>query len=254
MGISTGVDAAGVGLAPAQFHPNIASTVGLWQFDGDIEDETTTADLTVDVGTERYADAAVPKSQALHLDGITRIHSVAPVAAALRVTGDCSWEGLVYPVGFDAVQDPIFFSCGGISSGPDVLAENFLYRSEFGQVANANDPQALWERGAGVNHFLTAVFSVQPGRWSHFAVTRDVSGGVGATIGRIYINGTEVFVSTTLDPPDGGTNARIRVGGIDIAGAFFTGYMSSWRVMTVVRTPAEILADARLTLPPDVRP
>jgi hypothetical protein len=254
--------ATAAAVAPAQLHDLTHSPVGLWQFDNDLLDSSGNGfDLSLDVGIERYGPSAVPgATQALYCDGVSRFIGANPAPAALRILGSMTTEMLVFSIG---KQDLASGRASIVSvEGPfasEAEADNKLWGTFV-----VTPPQALgskWEETAGADqtHLSLATPPVGghliPNRWHHIAHTRDTSGGVGATIGRWYINGQLTDTLSTMDPPINGANARMYVGQAErgVLETFF-GQVSSLKVIASVLTGPQILAEAQRTLPPDLRP
>lgn len=239
----------------AQLHDLTHNPVGLWQLDGSLVDLSPTGDdLSVSTGAELYGPGAAPGTQAAYFNGVTRIQSTggSPGPAALRILGDVTLELLVFPM---QLTNDTFGSILATCSGTDAsgtAANNFLYSLRLHN--NLNNPGLYWENGSGVlNLLIDTDLVLAPGRWHHLAMVR-ISGGAGATTGKILLNGVKVAETTTFNEPDGGSSAFIKLGDFDDGTGGFTGYMQSVKVIPAALTDAQVLAEARLTLPPSVRP
>jgi hypothetical protein len=242
-----------------QLHDLTHNPVGLWQFDGDMTDSSPTGEnFTVATGSELYGTGIVPGTKAFYFNGSTRIHSGSPAPAALRITGDMTVEFLIKPDGLDTdTFGAHIIGCSGIDNSVAEV-DNFLWHfrlSDAGPVDN-NHPVWFWEGPASTFHVVKDVtFTVPPLQWSHVACVR-INGGAGATIGRIYVNGELVVEVTTLDEATGGSSGRVKMGDTDTGGndGSYFGHVQSVKVIPSALTAAQVLAEARLTLPPSVRP
>lgn len=237
----------------AQLHNLLHDPVGLWQLNGDLLDSSPTGDdLTLAAGTARYGPGIVSGDQAFYFDGVTRLAGASPGPAALRILGDVTLELLVFP---QQLANGTFGSQLAEFSGTDASAvedDNFLYQLRLQN--NLNNPSSYWEDGAGgLNLHIDTDSVMEPGRWHHMAMVR-TSGGAGATTGELFVDGVLVSTVTTFDEPTGGVNSFIKIGQFDdLNGAFF-GFIQSVKVIPSALTAAQVLAEARLTLPPSVRP
>lgn len=249
------------GFEEAQLHNLEHGPVGLWQFDGDLLDSSPTGEnLIVGAGTERYGQGAVPGTRAFYFDRDTLVRGSATANVALRILGNVTLEFLMHPLLLDneTFGDHIV-GCQGVPDNSAAEADNFLWHFGFSRITGSsgiNYPTWLWEGPASTFSFVEDTdFAVEPGRWHHVACTR-INGGAGATTGRIYLNGTLISEDTTLDEPSGGSTARIKMGDSDSGAGLggFRGLLQSVKVVPAALTDAQILAEARRTLPPSVRP
>ncbi len=237
----------------AQLHNLLHAPVGLWQLDGGRVDSSPTGDnLTLVAGTEQYGPGIAPGIRAAYFDGVTRLAGSSPGPAALRILGDVTLELLVRP---QQLANGTFGSQLAEFSGSDTSSseiQNFLYQLRLQN--DLNNPSSFWEDGAGgLNFHIDTDFVMEPGRWHHMAMVR-TNGGAGATTGELFVNGTLVSTVATFDEPTGGGDSFIKIGQFDdLNGAFF-GFIQSVKVIPSALTAAEVLAEARLTLPPSVRP
>lgn len=244
------VDAA---LIPALQHDLTHTPVSLWQFDGDLTDVQGIEDLTVSTGTARYGPGPAPGTRSLYCDGglyITGVSSPAP--AALRILGSMTYEALIRPTIIQGLPfGDMPFSCSGDDTSettPNNILWNFRLRDDL------NYPSADYEGAAAANQFIQADILLPPNQWAHIAYTRDTSGGGGAVVTRLYVNGRTVArVDAGILPTDG-ANAIIKVGDDNVGNTPYEGYLAGLKVMNIALTPAQVLAEARRTLPPEIRP
>ena len=237
----------------AQLHNLLHNPVGLWQLNGDRLDSTSTgADLSVAVGIEQYGPGVSPGTKAAFFNRSTRFQTVAPAPAPLLILGDLTVELLCFPIGLanDTFGDSICHFAGIDNSGLET--ENFLWLLRLSN--SLNNPEFFWENGAGgVNNLVDTDFVVEPGRWHHFALVR-ISGGAGATTGQIYMNGVKIAEGTTFNEPTGAVNSYMKIGATTTGQSDYLGYVQSVKVIAKALTADQILAEARLTLPPGLRP
>jgi hypothetical protein len=112
------------------------------------------------------------------------------------------------PGAFSAQEDALFVVGGDPAS--ELEPENFI----FALRANANSGSfyAFHEHGAGVNdtgQLGQAMLSI--GKMQYLVLTRDSDGQTY----RLYIDGTLMGTVDLVNPPTGGANSRIYVGGFD---------------------------------------
>jgi hypothetical protein len=133
--------------------------------------------------------------------------------------------------------------------GSALEAQNILWDLRILDQA-MGDLRFIWESGAGTVHSLTSTgYVLSRHSWAHIAAVRDATGGVGATIAKIYVNGEEVATISTLSPATGGTSAITRIGGSNLAGQFYGGNLASVKVVASALSLAQIQAEVRRTIP-----
>jgi hypothetical protein len=230
---------AGGGVTLPQNHDTTHSPEGLWQLDGDANDDSGNARhlvLPPAAGTERYGAGITPALQSFFFDGSTRIQRAA--VAALQITGDVTLELLVYPA---AVSGAGQILATMQSTGADTEPNNTLYSFE---IDTDNVVRVFFEKGAGGNNFLipSPPFVVGPGRWHHLAYTRGAAN-------KIYHDGTEIFDDAgSFGNPTGGTNAFITLGSSPDGSSAFTGYLASVKIIASELSAAQVAAEASRTL------
>jgi hypothetical protein len=237
---------AGVG-GTTQLHDTTHAPVALWQLNNNYLDTGTTGEnLTLEIGTTQWFPGAVPNTLSPRFDNATRLVGSAVAPAALRILGDITVEALIRPG--DATTPGTLVNCSGASAS-ETEANNTLWDLRITDQDDLN-LQAFWESGAGVNSVLSVTDqSIHRWEWSHVAFVRDASGGIGATIARLYINGRLIGTATTLNPATGGTTSRIRIAGFDAAGFFLGGTLASVKVIAGVLTTPQIQDEVRRTVP-----
>ncbi len=94
----------------------------------------------------------------------------------------------------------------------------------------------------GNRTLLTAPMPVTAGTWHHAAYTFDT------TTNQIYLDGT--LVASSTNAPDERTPTTCWLGTLDGASDLFSGSIDDFRVFTLVRTSAELMAEAQGSFAP----
>lgn len=131
------------------------------------------------------------------------------------------------------------FSFGG---NAETTATNYL-ASWF--TNGSNGLGTLWEFGSGTNVTTSNDVVMTTGVWYHAAVTVDNSGATAVV--KHYLNGVLVKTTSGLTKATGGTSNTFKVGAADDNGFLYSGTLKSLCFSNVIRTAAEIAADAALT-------
>jgi hypothetical protein len=222
--------------AVVQRHGLHHSPVGLWQFDGDLNDSSGNGfHLTVESGAARYTNIFPGLRALLIVDPLKLIYNVAePV---LRITGNLTIEMLLQ---LSPAYEAGKFLCSHTATG-ETSDTNALYQIDM--VATTSENVGLFsESGAGVN----ASYSITlypPLSLCHFAVTRVTN------VVQFYLNGRTLgAASGTLTTPTDGTSGRFRVGSSTVAGTAPSGILSSLKVLNIGLTSGQILDEFNRTL------
>jgi hypothetical protein len=229
-----------VGGAPADFHGTTNSPVGSWDLNGALTADAGNA-LTVDAGTELYCPAAVLGEEAFWFDGATRLQQAHD--ANLLLQGELTVAFLIQMGRIEtALRTIVQFGTAG-----ETEATNVQYRVH---VEAGNELAFYQENGAGVDD--TAIFdrALKVGEIAHVCVTRD-SAGTGVSL---YVNGIARDTATMSNAPTGGGSGVLSIGGFPTVSNQYIGAMvSTPAIWDSELTAAQVLALARLTLPPELR-
>lgn len=182
-----------------------------------------------------------PGSYARFLPGLgVRLQSAGAIAADYITLFTGSWSAEVWIRVRSYPTAGYIFSFGGNS---ETLATNYL-GSWF--TASNGSLGTLWEFGTGTNVTTNSGVILTQDVWYHVAVTVNNSGGT-ATV-KHYVNGVLVKTTSSLTKAAGGTsNTAFKVGAADDNGFLFDGTLKSLKLSNIVRTDAEIAADAART-------
>ena len=125
-------------------------------------------------------------------------------------TGAYTIEAWIYPTAYASAQGSIFDS--GNANGA------------FDFFLTSTGALGIGIYGTG-NTFVTSASAVSLSQWTHVSITRT---STSASSARIYVNG--VLASTGTDSSNWTVNTTPSVGGINIAGYSFSGYIQDLRV------------------------
>jgi hypothetical protein len=234
---------------PAQIHPDTApvgSVISHWHLDGDFLDAVGGIDLTAS-GTVPFGAAITgTDAKAAQFNNNAQLNS--PQSATsdpLRLTGAMTFEALVFLFEdtVNAAGNIVNFGNQGINN-----ADNSLYG--FRTLAGTNELFYFHESNGPTARVDNSGVYLQVGRWHHVAFTRDAAG----TLVRQFVDGLMIRRATLASPPETGTSSHIQIGDDEFDARGFPGIISSVRVINAELRPEHILADARLTLPPELRP
>lgn len=222
----------------------VGTVQALWQFDGDLLDDSSNAISLSHAGTERYSSGIASGTRSGFINGELVTSPQSATSDPIRLTGAMTLECLVFPTQFvsDATSG---FVCHFLNSGGGT-ANNSLYG--FRLIQNTNVLDYVHE-GAGAVIVNSGV-SISPGRWHHLAFTRDSAG----TLIRIYVNGHMVHREVVAEAPTDGANSHIQIGQSETPNRRYFGLISSIRITDAEFRPEHILADARAILPSESRP
>jgi len=227
---------ASVQYAPIKYHDTTYSPVGLWNFNGTLNDSSGNGfTLTVNSGVTSYTYLA-GGLQGMSFGSL--ILKYATTGTALQIAGDMTIEMLV--------------SLNAYSSSKNILAYGAASSLETGneqyQLGFTSDGYGfIWvqEFGAANFSFVTLSGVTLPlNQLCHFAVTRT------SNVIQYYLNGQPLgAASTALTTPTGGSISTLKVGGSEDGASFGPPMMmASLKIIASALTSAQILGEYRLTL------
>lgn len=217
-------------------HDTTYSPVGLWQFDGTLNDSSGNGrTLTVESGTARYADM-LPGFSSFLVSATRLVFNTS--GTSLAITGDMTIECLFRSA--VPVSTTYFAGYAG-GSGSGTQANNILYSMYI--------PSGLFglswtqESGTGTPTSYNLTDHVLPRTvLCHVAATRT------SNVIQFYLNGrTFGSASSALTTPDGGTTSVFRLGG-DAAQNGVQGNIASLKVIASALSAAQIAGEFNLTL------
>ena len=221
-----------------RLHDRNPTPVFLAQLNGN-RDATVGGNLTIGTGTEQYGRGHTSITRAAFFDGATDFRSATPAAA---LTGDVSYEMIVQPSVYQTVAAILF----AYQTSGETEPTNALW--SIALEGGTNRLLYIHEYGPGNNELSFFEEVLEPGAWYHLAVTRDAT----ANDVIVYVNGRAVGTFNYTNDATGGGSASVRIGGV--TPNFFEGYLSTCKVVAGVLTPAQVMRNAKLTLPIAVRP
>ena len=238
------VPRGGTVLAPGAVlarHAVEASTVALWQLDGDLLDiGPNSLDLT-EVGTVPYALVGAPGVIAGRASEPTLVnHGSHPYNAALNIVGELTIMFMMRLTAFDSSSWSVSLGV----PGSETEVNNYLIL-----IGHDNVGQLIWspERNAGQNVEGETKFTATGGtltlnQWQHITMRRTAGNVV-----TFFIDGVSVGTSPALFAPTGGTNGVFRIG---TEGANdIEGHLGSLHILDRALSDAEVLAEANRLLP-----
>jgi hypothetical protein len=169
-----------------------------WDFDGDLTDKIGALDLT-DNGISTIKFGAYGGRQVAFFDDAKAEETTG--AAALEITGDCTYAVLVkldggYPASIATILTHM-------ASG-ELEAQNVLYSVGF----NPTQIKALWEYGAGSN---TALFVNRPAPMDDWAMVVCIRDTAANTL-RLVINGVDLGTTAYTNEATGGGDGTLLIG------------------------------------------
>ena len=223
----------------------VGTVQGLWDFDGDLTDQSGNAiTLTASGLTPYYGPSPVPGESSFIKTSTGQLQ--AAVDAALIIHGAITCELMFKPrdivsasgYGFLCLPTAAGGATANIPWGFLVVSgtNEWVYYHEY-----ASGGASFHQVNSG--HFLT------PGRWHHLTITKDTAG----TLIRLYVNGRLAKREVVANASAGGSAAPLKLG--DDGGSVRIDGDFGWlRVTDGEFRPEDVLASARATLPPDMRP
>ena len=225
--------------------------VSRWLLDGDLTDEEGLMDMVFSVGTEQYAVGPFAGLQAHNFNGSTRLFGdTSPAPAALRITGSIAMACWCRPTNTLGTFGSVMCEIAGLSGDSDTT-KNFLGSIDFRDSSRRS--RFVWEDSSAVAQNVHDTGQISADEWHHFIATRDDSGGPGATVGRIYIDGELVHEETTRNPAFGGSAAVVRMGADSNTLRQYTGRLFGVTVYGRALTQAEAMALYKKGIPPEDR-
>ena len=239
-----------VPVAPTLVVPS-GSVQGLWLFGGGLTDESLNGiTLTASGLTALYTPSSTP-GEIGFLKTSTGFLVDNSVDVAMQITGAMTGELMFKPKDIvstgagGGVGYMFTISIGG--AGPttnllwgllvDITTNELAYYHEY-----ANGGASFERVGSGI--------SLTPGQWHHLAFTRDSAG----TRIRVYVNGIMTAREIVANAPAGGSVARLLIGDETGGTVRIDGSWAWARITDEEFKPEDMLAIARATLPPDLRP
>lgn len=219
----------------AQYHDTTHNPLGLWQFNGNLNDSSGNGKtLSVGAGTARYGDIS-PQLKGLYFDGSTRVQIT---DASFRLVGDMTIEMLVFIQTIGANTAPILISC--MDSG-ETNTTNYLY--SIYAVNPGYFLQYFYETGAGNNFsYSNTTGSIPMGEVFHLAMVRQ------SNVVSFYINGKlNGAASSTLTSPDTPGTQILYIGG-NVQDVSFTGALASVKIINSALSQPQIEAEYNRTL------
>lgn len=204
--------------------------VGLWLFDGDIQDSSgNDYHLSVASGTPSYRTFGIPGTQGLYFDG--ELYLTNAGIPELRITGDLTIQVIVNLTG-TGVRSIV-----GQGAIGESLETNFLYLMQFETTPYLN---YIHEYNAGSNAIY---LNSSAGAWtreevSHLMMVRENN------VITYYKNGSLYgSPSGTLTAPAGGTSTITFVGANDGGGNRFEGHLQSLKIIDRALNASERAAE-----------
>lgn len=189
-----------------QPHNTTHNPVGLWQFNGNLNDSSGNGfTLTVETGEISYAQI-LPGLVGVNLAPLastTRlVHST--FQSALAITGDLTIECVLLLTAYTTTLRWLVSH----DNNSDAEADNTLYAVDLmSELPNPGRLKFFTENGAGIDSSYE-ILDKPPLGPCHFAVTR------ASNVIQFYLNGRTLgAASSPLVTPTGGANGRFRVGG-----------------------------------------
>lgn len=219
-------------LGPIVRHTADASTVGLWQLDGNVNDTSGNAfNLSTLAGTVRYTDIW-PGARGLLLDGATRIGRTIH-DNALALTGDYTISCLLRFIKFTTGA---LVSYDAVPNGNSNT--NILYSIGFN-----NNVFVIYHRASsGPVLDIASVFPLcPPRRLCALTVTR------ASNVARVYTNGRKVAEGAVVTAPTDGSTCKFTIGFATADPAPMC-VLSSLRVNNTAKSDAQVKADYNSTL------
>lgn len=221
-----------------RYHTTRFDPVGLWQLDGTLADTSGNGfDLTVNTGDEAYTDIA-PGMLGAYFDGATTLAAGAG-ATALNITGDLTIECVIRPQAVDEGGRQLCIQHSGIPRAAE--ATNHVYALA---LLDPNNALALFNvSGGGLGTENTGFIndSIIPSTLNHLAVTR------ASDVITFYLNGVQIGTPQgPVDPSSGGGSGLFHLGGF--TGEFFTGVLSSVKIVDRALTAVEVNDEAQFTV------
>lgn len=221
-----------------RLHDTTHSPVGLWQFDGDLSDDSgNSLDLSVASGTAVYT--SIGGIRFFYFDGSTYLSRVA--AAGLQITGALTIEAIVcMRRGADDATNEYILSCG---DNGETEITNTLYSVRTGN--STAEIQVFHEYGAGTNALHAFDNATIPDSAPcHLAVTRASNG----TTYKLYIDGVLLDTEEATSAPTGGGDAFLTVGAQETGTSLAKMHIASLKIINSELTAAQVLAEARRTV------
>jgi hypothetical protein len=233
----------GVHLVYAQGAPSAAldtsdSPSGLWLFNGDLTAETGSS-LSVATGTELYTPGVVPGDLGIRLRDVrlSQAHVAAlNITAALTITFLIRLRGVSGTTG-------VILSFGADS---ETEANNVNYEVS---VHPGGRLRFFQENSTGNDNTWDTGFALTQGTPTVVTLTRAANG----VDMELFLDGISRDTNTMSNASTGGTTSFLNVGGFPGATRFARCTLSNLFIKNAVLTDAEILAQARSLLPPDMR-
>lgn len=218
---------------PVRYHDTTHSPVGLWQFNGNMNDSSGNSfTLTVSTGTERYSEI-LPGLTGFYFDGSTTVFRNA-AEATLQITGDYTIEMLLLlpPI----VQNAVLVSMGD-SGGTS--ASNYLFDITTNNTFSlANFSESGTKSGNTLARPLASLPYNQP---CHFAMTKT------SNVIQFWLNGAVIGTSGSQTATTGGSLDKLRVGG-DASAPSLAGVVASLKIVASALNSTQIAAEYSRTI------
>jgi hypothetical protein len=221
----------------------VGTVQGLWYFDGNLLDETSNSIDLSHAGTPYYRSSPAPGVSGTFINGQLITSPQSATSDPIRLTGAMTLECLINP---SQIADPNGYICHFLNVGTGT-ANNSLWAL---RLSINNELDYFHEDVSEVGHTVSSQVFIAPGKWHHVAFTRDSAG----TLIRLYVDGVLVRREVVTDPPSGGADSHIQIGQSETPDRRYFGGMDSIRITDAEFRPEHILASARETLPPELRP
>ena len=217
-----------------QLHNTSFSPVGLWQFDGNLNDSSGNGfTLSVFSGTERYATLLPGLKGVLLIDSSLE---KATYASALAITGNLTIECFLSLPYYSSSTAK--WLIGHEDSG-ETPADNCLYSIQM--LTATNRLGFFSESGSGVDASYELTDVLPPTTLCHFAMTRI------SNVIRFYVNGRPFgSPSGTLTPPTDGTDGRFSIGSRSLNAPDCT--LASLKILNVGLSASQIAGEYNRTL------
>lgn len=234
---------------PYRYHDLSYGPLGLWQLNGDALDSSGNG-YNLDVGifsggtTFMHYSDIIPGIRGAWFDGSHFLIHTA-YDAALNILGDMTVEAIIRNDELIPGVNPTsqILRAFVSHSGSNIFFTTYGPAFAVGLNASSRRVQALSSQGAVLDRF-ECEHGVESKGVAHVAARRK------SGVWQIFINGQRAGPeSATLPTPDGGTNARFRIGGVDPASASgsWLGALASVKLFDKALTDDEIRAEATLT-------